>query len=67
MYSTYPAVISSINVPLDVIRRALRCKGLEPMALADVRPFSVGGFLAFFVMPVVWIELVGQKQSVTRG
>jgi hypothetical protein len=37
------------------------------MALADVRPFSVGGFLAFFVMPVVWIELVGQKQSVTRG
>ena len=56
---TNPVVVSSIHIPLDIIGRAFRRKGLEAMAVTNFCSFLICGLLVFFVMPVVWIKLLG--------
>ena len=61
--STNPVVIASIHIPLDIIERTFRCKGLEAMAVANLCSLLVCGFLILFIMTVVWVELLCQNSS----
>ena len=54
---TYPVIIPSIHIPLDIIARSLGSERLESMSLGDLRSFVVREFLVFFVMSMIGIDL----------
>lgn len=51
-----PEIISSVDIPLDLIPIPLRGKGFEAVALGDLGPLLVCLFLVVFVVAVIRID-----------
>jgi hypothetical protein len=54
----YPKVVPSVNIPLDQITIALRCKRIEAVTLADLAPLLVRLLFMLLVVPMVRIDQV---------
>lgn len=51
-------VVTSVNVPFDLVSVSLGSKTLEAMAFSNFASLLVGGFLVLFVVSVVWVDQV---------
>ena len=49
-------VVTSVDVPLDVVAFSFGGKGLEAMRLSDLGTFIVCGLLMFFIVTVIGID-----------
>lgn len=56
--STYPKVVSAVDIPLDIVAITLGEEGLEPMGEADVCSLVVAGLFVGLVMAMLGIDQV---------
>ena len=56
--STYPKVVSAVDIPLDIVAIPLRKEGLETMGGADACSLFVAGYFVFLVMAMLGVDQV---------
>ncbi len=66
-FVAYPEVITSINIPLDIISISFRSKRMVPMRLCDLLPLGISRLLMGFVVPVVWVKLEMLSKCSAQG